>query len=319
MSDKNCILVGDIGGTNARFALAAETAKGTELSQVQKFKGDEFARFSEALDAYLSRLEFRPEFASLAIAGPVKNGSVALTNRDWAFSETELAAKFGFTKVALINDFTAMARSVPIMAPSDFKTLHKGISTDTSDPIVVAGPGTGFGMAIVVPLNSGIQVIPGEGGHQAFSPQTAQECELMRILQRRHAFVSLELVSSGSGMDAVHEALCERHGISYEKTEPHIIRERAHAGDKVCLELCQIRAAAVMGAMGDIALACGAKGGVVLAGGVSVRIAEFLAQPEALYRFFNRGARSDYMKDIPISILNNDLAPLYGAAANYWD
>ena len=146
----------------------------------------------------------------------------------------------------------------------------------------VAGTGTGFGVGYRVPTKHGYHVLASEGGHAAYKPQTALEFELLLALQKERDFVSVELVSSGSGLPVVHQAICDIYGVPYEYVEPARMRELARAGDKVERDICNIRAAAVMGAIGDFALTGGAQGGVVLAGGVSERMIEFYTEPAAM-------------------------------------
>jgi glucokinase len=149
--------------------------------------------------------------------------------------------------------------------------------------------------------------------------QSKAETELLHILQKTHEFVSLELVSSGFGMDVIHKAICERQGVPYQKLEPGKVLELAKSGDPVCLEICEVRSAAIMGALGDMALVYGARGGVVIAGGVSERLIDYIATPKAMSRFFDRGPMSDYLKNIPVKLLQNPAAPLIGAAVLYLD
>ncbi len=319
MLTNDWILVGDIGGTNTRLALAKSDRGKIHVEQFEKFRANEFRSFDDIVKNYLTRQGLKPIAASLAIAGPIQNGSVTLTNRDWTISASELVEQFKFQHVQMHNDFAAMSRSVLLMNDDSFQSLYDSGLTNAKAPIVVAGPGTGFGMGIVIPSNPHPVVLPSEGGHQAYAPQTRTEFEILSILQKDHDFVSLELVCSGSGMDAVHKAICEIHDVKYVKTPPQLIRRRAEEGELVCSTVCEVRAAAVMGAVGDMALTCGALGGVVLAGGVSERLIDYISTPKAMERFFNRGPRSDYMKRISIRLLKNPEAPLYGAAALYND
>ncbi len=310
------ILTADIGGTNARFGLAAPGADaGWGIERFAKFSGDDYARFEDVLADYLGPLSGpRPRNAIFSVAGPISDGEVQLTNRDWHLSSAHLCEVFGFERVELVNDFAAMTRSVPELSDDDFLAVKPG-KADKNAPILVAGPGTGFGVGYLVPIKQSWHVLTTEGGHQAYSPQTDRELELLKILQKSHDFVSLELVSSGSGLPHVHAALCERHGRPYSPLSPAVIREKAHQGDQISLEICEIRAATVMGAIGDMALSGGARGGVVLAGGVSERMIEFFRTDAAMARFINRGPRSDYMADIPIRLLTHPHAALIGGAA----
>lgn len=319
MSETKSILVGDVGGTNTRLGIAYIDGDDIRLDNFSKFRNDDYVAFEAVLDEYLRTQAVNPYAASFAIAGSIQDGAVSLTNRDWHISSWGLSKQYGFKFAQLHNDFAAMARSVPLMDSASFEVIYESGKTNDGAPIVVAGPGTGFGVAVVVPLPSGVHILPSEGGHQAFTAYTEDESELLHILQKDTPFVSLELVSSGSGMDRVHKAICKRHSQPYAQLAPHIIRERADAGDTVCLEVCEVRAAAVMGAAADMALASGALGGVVLAGGVSVRLYDYIKRPKAMERYFNRGARTDYIKQISVRLLTNPEAPLFGAAALYRD
>ena len=309
------ILVGDVGGTNVRLGLARRRADGTLIVEhIRKLPGDDFDNLSAAISKYVDELEATPKTAALALAGPAEGGCITLTNRAWTVCQNDLAKTFKFDIVRLYNDFSAMARAVPECAAEDFRSLNQSQAAPDA-PILVAGPGTGFGMAILVPRAGNWQVLSSEGGHQAYAPQTQKETEILHILQRDTNFVSLELVSSGRGMDAVHKAVCERLGQPYERVSPMIIRDRAVAGDRASLDVCEIRANAIMGAMGDMALAAGTRGGVVLAGGVAKRLMEFIDTPSAMERYYNRGPRREYVKSIPVTLLEKPAAALYGVAA----
>ena len=313
------ILVGDVGGTYVRLGLAERDDQGKMLiTQFTKVHGDDISSLDDAIDLFLGETHFTPKHVSIALAGPVTNGCVSLTNRPWTVCEDEMKKRFGFEHIRLYNDFKAMGRSVPEMAASDFLEVHAA-NAMKGEPLLVAGPGTGFGMAKLAPMNGGWHVFGSEGGHVAYAPQSRSETELLHILQKKHKFVSLELVSSGFGMDVIHEAICERQGVKYEKLPPAKVLELAKAGDQICLEICEVRSAAIMGALGDMALVYGARGGVILAGGVSERLIDYISAPKAMSRFMNRGHMSDYLKNIPINLLQNPAAPLIGAAVLYLD
>jgi glucokinase len=316
---ENIILVGDVGGTNVRLGLADRNDQGKMvITQFTKVKGDDVGCLEDVIELFLGETHFKPKHVSIALAGPVANSEVTLTNRPWTISEHGLKSRFGFENVRLFNDFKAMGRSVPEMSDEDFLLISKGTPM-AGEPILVAGPGTGFGMANVAPINGGWHVFGSEGGHIAYAPRTKSETELLHILQKEHEFVSLELVSSGFGMDIIHRAICERRDVAYAKVPPAKVLELAKLGDPVCTEICEVRSAAIMGALGDMALAYGARGGVVIAGGVGERLIEFISAPKAMARFTKRGPRSDYVKQIPIRLLQNPAAPLIGVAALYED
>ncbi|MFN7164609.1 MAG: glucokinase [Hyphomonas sp.] len=310
------LLVGDVGGTNARFAAARRHGDGYLIEGFERYAGEPFPDFNAALDAYLAKTGLRPASACIAAAGPVRGGKAQLTNRAWSLSEAGVSERFGIADVLVVNDFVAMARAVPELEPEAFSLVFAGTPV-AGAPILVAGPGTGFGVSTLIPSAGGWTVVAGEGGHIAYAPRTDLERNVARLLARDHGYVSNELVASGSGLEEVHAAFCEIHGRPVASLPPEEMRARADAGDDMYRALIGLRALAVIGAVGDLALANGALGGVVLAGGVSERIADFLKTPAARERFVSRGPMSHYLADCPVRLLHEPAAPLIGAAAYF--
>jgi glucokinase len=310
------ILVGDIGGTNTRFALAQRRGAGFAAGSVEIYGEAAFGTFGAALSHYLAATGAKPEAACMAVAGPPVNGTVHLTHRNWTVSEAALKQDFGIGDALVVNDFVAMARSVPELGAGAFEPILEGDPVPGA-PILVAGPGTGFGVATLIPEPDGWAVLAGEGGHMAYAPRTPLERELAAILTRDHGYVSNELVASGSGLPETYAAFCEIFAAPKEALTPAEMRSRADGGDKLFKALIETRALAVMGAAGDLALATGAMGGVVLAGGVSERISDYLKTPEARERFRARGPRTGYLQGCPVRLLRDPLAPLIGAAAHF--
>ncbi len=309
------ILAGDIGGTNARFGCLEKKAQGGwTVNHFTKIRGADFSTFDEALDSYLSGLAQKPRRAAFAAAGPVEDGYINLTNADWQISARRLEDVHDLDVCMLFNDFSGMTRSIPELTDDNFTIIRDGQPRE-NEPILVAGPGTGFGVGYLVPTRSGWHVMSTEGGHISYSAKSKLELDLLQVLNHDRDFVSLELVSSGKGLPIIHKAVCDIHGVKYEFMEPDLIREAAKNHDPVCADVCRIRAMATMGAIGDLALAGGARGGIVLAGGVSERMIDYYMQAPAMNRFLNRGARSDYVRDIPVRLLTCPLAPLIGSAA----
>ncbi len=310
------LLVGDVGGTNARFAVAVRRGGRVSIEQFESLKGNQFKTFDDALQAYLEKTGVKPDAACVAVAGPVRGGEAHLTNRGWTVSEAALLERLGTGKALVVNDFLAMARSVPEVGPEAFDVVFQGKPVEGA-PILVAGPGTGFGVSTLVPGHGGWTVIAGEGGHMAYAPRTEFEFQIAKILGRDHGYVSNELVASGSGLASLHAAVCETYGVPVAEIEPDDMEIRAHAGDAMYKALLDVRALATIGAVGDLALANGALGGVVLAGGVSGHIVEFLVTPEARERFVSRGPMSEYLEQCPVQLLKEPVAALIGAAAHY--
>ena len=309
------ILAADIGGTNSRFGcLEAKPLGGWEIHNYAKVSVSDFVTFDDALTAYMKSIEYKPKQAAIAAAGPVVKDSVHLTNANWQISARQIESLHGIEMCGIYNDFAGMTRSVNELSDDDFKIVREG-QPHPHEPILVAGPGTGFGVGYLVPTKAGLQVISTEGGHVAYNPKTDLEFALLKRLQVDRDYVSLELVSAGMGLSTIHKAICDIHGQAYRVLGPAAIRERGLEGDPVCADVCKIRACATMGAIGDFALAAGARGGVVLAGGVSQHMVDFYMKDDAMKRFLERGTRSNYIKNLPVRLLKSSFAPLIGSAA----
>lgn len=303
-------IIGDIGGTNARLAII-DTGGG--IKDVMVYKCDQFPNFESALKEYLKG-KAAPNHALFAAAGPVKNKKISMTNRNWVLDEATLKGTFGFKSLRLVNDFSAMARSVPELTAKDYAVIHDGTALRDA-PILVAGPGTGFGCGYLIPQESSWRVLTTEGGLQSFSPRSEEEIELLRILKKDRDYISAELVCSGTGHDILHKAVCQLLGKPYQALSADRLTALLQDKDPVIMTMCRIRANIIMTTIGNMALSGGARGGIFLAGSISTISESFLRQPEALNRLHIRGNRSDYLKEIPVKLITNPLAALFGAAA----
>lgn len=314
-------LVSDVGGTSIRFALADRSAKGVEIHHFAKWPGDDFTCYCDALTTYLDEVGQKPEAGLFALAGPVVDEAITLLNRpEWPpVRLAEIRKRMGIDTPALINDFAAMARFVPEMGSEDCDTLIEG-EARADAPIVVCGPGTGFGVATLLPEDDGRwRVASGEGGHSAFAPMTELDVDVRNRLKSTFGFVSNEIILAGKHMQSVLNAVFDVHGRAHETLSPADVIARASAGDEACLDLCRLRARGTLRFAGDLAMISGAKGGVALAGGVSQRLAAFLRESEALSAFTDRGQRSDYMEGISLKLITNERAALIGAGALHFD
>jgi glucokinase len=310
------ILVGDAGGTHVRFALAfvdhSAGRAGIKLSPIWKKRGEDYATFDAALDAYLG--ETRPELAGAAFgfAGAVRDGRVDLLNRNWSADRRALEVKLDVDGVIMVNDFFAMSRAAPELPADELVTLARG-EADPEGAIAVGGPGTGFGIGVLRRFRDGWVVVAGEGGHQSFGPQTDLEWRVAEGLRARDIYPSNEIVAAGAGFAATRDALAEALGLPASSLSPAAIMEAADAGDAFAVEFCRLRARTVMTVMGNLALSANASGGVFLAGGVTQRLRPWLNEPEARARFFQRGPRTELLSRFPIQLIASETAPLIGA------
>ena len=304
-------LVGDIGGTNARFAFFAAG----RIEHRRAYLCADFPCAEDAIEAYLADVgvSSRPARVSLAVAGPVLDGTIRMTNNGWRLSERDLRSA-GFEQACLVNDFAALAIAIPCFAAADLTVLGASRDSPAGATYLVLGPGTGFGVAALVREGRKHVVATTEGGHIAFAPADDEEIEILKLLRREHGRVSVERVLSGPGLAALHRALETIAGRVPEPLTPAEITERARAGDSSCLRATS-RFCAILGAVaGDFALALGARGGVYIAGGVAGKLADLLVASAFRQRFSDKGRFASYNEAIPTWLLHSADAALIGAA-----
>ena len=319
----NSVLVGDVGGTNIRFAVAQAGKDGlTNLRYVWRSPANDFENFGDALEHFLkiTPKTDHPAHAVFAFAGPVDNNSVSLTNRAWTLRRDDLISRFGFERLVFMNDFAAMARSIPELPETAFSLLQEGEPASTLSPrttLAVAGAGTGLGQALLMgDKNSGWTVFPTEGGHQPFAPITPYESEIHSLLRKTYGYVSFELICSGRGLVKVYHTIAQIQGRSVSDLTASDITERAKISDSLAIDTCEFAANSLMSFIGNAVLSSGAWNGAVIAGGVSQHLHPYLSRPEALARFNEKGQMQARMARVPLRILIDQTAPLIGAASS---
>lgn len=300
-------LVGDIGGTNARFGLAAPGA--AKVEAIAQYHVADFPQAEEAIRAYLKTVPAAPGSAAIAVAGPVIDGAIDFTNSDWVLSEEGLRS-LGFKSARLLNDFAALALAAPRMSGQDLHRLGDKGEAEAGGTVVVLGPGTGFGVSA---LAHGAPVAS-EGGHAAFAPGDEVEDEVLRLLRQQHGRVSIERILSGPGICSLHRCLAQIEGRSVDTDDPAAITRAALAGDAASLATL-MRFCGILGAVaGDLALTFGATGGVFVAGGIPPRILDLLDGSAFRARFEDKGRFKDYLARIPTQVIVHPHAALVGAA-----
>ena len=310
----NSILVGDIGGTHARFAIVDRDGSTSRLRDWLDLP-DDFASFAQALRHYLNGLERHrvPDVIALAVAGPVADGKVSFTNRNWQLSESELRSS-GFRVAHLLNDFVALAYAADRLRPSDVRCIGSDIPGIPDAPITILGAGTGFGVSCLAHFRGHAVPLATEGGHIGFAPQGTEEIAILKTLARRFGRVSVERILSGPGLESLSRALDEIAGRAVRPLSAAAIVAHAAQGDVDC-QATLSRFCSIFGAVaGDIALAQGARGGVLIAGGIAGKIEPFLTHGSFRERFEAKGRLSSFVKSIPTRLIVNSNAALLGAA-----
>lgn len=311
------VLVADIGGTHARFALTDHEPAG--LRGVRRLRCADHPTAAAAIDAYLEAM--RPgglAAACIAVAGPVVDGRARLTNGAWQFDADDLAQKLDVSTVRLINDFEAVALSLPFLDDAGLRPIGPtGLRIDPGADFTVGvlGPGTGLGMAGLLGRGGALHPIVGEGGHAGFAPESARQVEVLGLLRERFGRVSRERLLSGPGLVNIHSALTRLHGVPDDATDAAAIFRRAQAGgDHVAAETAALFFEALGQAAGDLALELGAFDGIYLAGGIVRRYPQMLESSGFRTAFERKGRHNALMARVPTRLVTHAEPGLLGAA-----
>lgn len=307
------IAVADIGGTNARFALAEiDGVDVISLGEPVTLSTSGHASFGDAWRTFTGRNPgAEPNALGLAFAGPVDGGKVRLTNNDWSI-DRETLRELGIDHSVIVNDFGAVANAVATLEDAHFQPLcgpsgplpRKGVTT-------VLGPGTGLGVAIIVVSEDGWQVVETEGGHVAFAPADAEEDSILSSLRERFGQVSVERLASGPGLGNIHRALT-----GTDADSDIDLWQRALAGDGSAAVSLKRWCAILGGFAGDLALAHGASS-VVIAGGLGHRLGGALPKSPFPDRFVAKSPYQERMRKIPVRMLLHPQPGLLGAAVAF--
>lgn len=308
-------LVADIGGTNGRFGLVTEP--GGTPHRVKILRCRYYPDLASAMRTYLEYVADvpRPKTACVAVAGPVDGDRFRLTNAEWDFSIAESRRDLGLDHLELVNDFTALALAVPHL-PADALVSVGGGPRVPGKPVAVVGPGTGLGVGGLVPAGGSGVPIDGEGGHVTLPAETEREVAVAAILRARHGSVSAETVLSGPGLSRLHQAVSALHRGEGETLSPEQICARArHGTDAICVEAVRMFCDLLGAFAGNVALTLGARGGVVLGGGILPSIADLLAASDFRRRFEGKPPMTEYLSPIATELITAATPALHGAAA----
>lgn len=314
-------LLADIGGTNARFGWLAKGA--TAVAHVQSLKGVEHAGPIAAAQAYLRRLADElgarfapPRAAAFAVATAVCGDRIEFTNSGWSFSGAAAQRELGLERLHVLNDFEALALSLPGLTPAQWRPVGPHVPEPASRLArAVLGPGTGLGVAGLVPRGRGGWVaVPGEGGHATLAAADAFESELLAAARRVHGHVSAERMLSGIGLPALHAALAEVLGRPCEPWAADAIVQAGLGGDELAGRTLDAFCALLGSFAGNVALTFDARGGVYVGGGIVPRLGERFHASRFRERFEAKGRFASYLQPIPTVLITDTLAALAGAA-----
>jgi len=312
-----CLLVGDIGGTNARFALA--NSDGSGFTKELILACDDYATAEQGIDEYLERSGCgSPDVICLAVAGPVVDGVVRFTNNHWVVDSGVLESRFPSAAVQLLNDFEAIAYSLPLLGEDDVAGIGPVMPVTKSkreSTYAVLGPGTGLGAGGLLKSVSGIYPIVGEGSHAGFSPETKLQIKVLKQLRRRFERVSIERLISGPGLENIYWALSRVRGSNGVDIEAAEIFSRVLArDDALATEAVEMFFEVLGQVAGNLALTLGAFDGVYLAGGIVKRYPDLLSNSAFRSGFENKGRHRALMERIPAYLILHPQPGLLGAS-----
>jgi len=302
-------VVGDIGGTNARFAWVES---GGALSDACTLPVTGFSSFETALDHFLAG---RPvDRMCIAIACPVHQDRLDMTNNHWALSKQAVINRYNLSQFDVLNDFIGLAHAIPYLDDTEIDRIGDG-SALPNRPIAILGPGTGLGASSLIPDGDRWFAVEGEGGHVDFAPVDETEIEILRWLKSRHSRVSVERLLSGMGLENIYQALCDIDGVIPTDLRADEITHRALVENDTRSHRCLMQFCAILGSTaGNLALTLGAMGGLYLGGGIARKLGQFIAASPFRQRFENKGRLRPVMQQIPTFLIKAEYAALTGAA-----
>ncbi len=317
-------LLADVGGTNARFAWQADAE--AVIDEPVTLPCADYPTLADALTAYLERVgRAAPADCAIAIANPIVGDRVQMTNHHWSFSIAGLQAQFGFERLRVINDFTALALALPSLRADEKRQVGGGEAL-ADEAIALIGPGTGLGVSGLLPDgHGGWAPLRGEGGHATLAGRTAREDAVLRQIDARYGHVSAERAVSGQGLVDIHRALLAIDApggaaATADARDAAAITEAAlSGGDARCAEAVELFCAFLGTAAGNLALTLGSRGGVYIGGGIVPRLGDTFDRSAFRARFEAKGRFAAYLAAIPVYLIQASRSPAFLGAARALD
>lgn len=312
-----CLLIADIGGTNARFALANPKTPG--FSKEITLKCSDYESADSAIKAYLKKVKASaPDVICLAAAGPVIDGRVRFTNNNWSLDKTELENTFNKARVRLLNDFEAIAYSIPHLSPQE--SIPVGLPEpaelgNTDFMVGIIGPGTGLGTAGLLRNNGRLVPIVGEGGHNGFAPETQVQMDILIKLREQFDRVCDERLVSGPGIENIYKALSSMRGKNtIAITAADIFSRAARKSDEIAQEAVELFFEILGQVAGNLTLTLGAFDGLYIGGGIVARKPELIINSRFRTGFERKGRHRSLMENTPTRVISHPNPGLLGTS-----
>lgn len=305
-------LLADIGGTNARFAIEWGPR---QTDQVCVLACADFADLEAVMRAYLAQINLSHiDHAAIAIANPIDGDQVKMTNHHWCFSIEATRRALNLETLLVVNDFTALAMSLPYLDESEKLQIGEGEARQHS-VIGLVGAGTGLGVSGLIPYQHTWMPLNSEGGHRSFAPNDALETQILQWMWQEFSHVSAERLASGPGIAYLYRALADIYDVSVGNLQPQQIVQRARSGDDLSLQTIQVFSQILGGVAGDLALTLGSFGGVYIGGGVVNQLDNLFDRESFRERFVNKGRFADFLAKIPTYLITAQYPAFLGISA----
>lgn len=309
----NSSIVADLGGTNIRLALINDI--GTTPQHIQTLSVGDYTGLIECIEHYLTLVPASHiTRLSIAVATPVSGDKITLTNRDWGFSVRQVAEHFKLEQVKVVNDFTGLALSLPLLSADDLQQVGGSIP-EKDGAIALLGAGTGLGVSGLIRSAAGIYPLSGEGGHVTIGATTVRELAIFSEFIKRYGHMSAERLLSGTGISEAYEIICLIDGVKDLELSPAQISKHAIAGtNPQCVELMELFCHWLGVVAGNLALSLGSTGGVYIGGGIIPKLGDYFIHSGFRKAFESKGRFTNYLRKMPVYIIHAKQPALLGAA-----
>jgi glucokinase len=312
-------LLGDVGGTNARFAL--QCGAGAVIEGLAQYRCADFESLQAVLRHYLTEPgRPQPQAGAIGIANPIDGDRVRMTNHAWQFSIEALRQALGLKRLLFVNDFAAMALALPTLRSDELRPIGSGTAAPGA-PLALLGPGTGLGVSgLMRGANGADSVLSGEGGHVTLAAADDAEAAVIDWLRGRFGHVSAERALSGQGLVNLYQAWSALHGHMAEPLSAVQISERGlQRSDPACDAAVELFLSLLGNVAGNLALTLGARGGVYIGGGIVPRLAARIDASQLRQRFEDKGRFAGYLSRIPLWLIQPGGVPALRGAARALD
>ncbi len=322
---QGAFLAADVGGTHARIGLVSRQPDGARpvtVLQYHRYACAEWPSLTAVLQDFVGQLDHAVQVnrCAVASAGYVLGDAIVNDNLPWPVSIRDIRDSLGIEQLAVVNDFEAVAYATQFLGQADTTAVIDSEAPPAEGPVLVMGPGTGLGSAVLLPGHPHATVLATEAGQIALAPGNEREIEILRYLARDRAYVSFEHALSGPGLLNLYRAICALRDQSPLLTQPSQVTQAAlERSDAAAVEALDVFCGLLGSFVGDLCLLYGARGGVFLAGGILPQIRDVLLTSSFRQRFFNKGVMRAFLQQVPVRLMEHGQHGVIGAAGLYLD